>query len=251
MLRTRRCWWRLGVFRSPTESNRHTKLNWRINNCYRWVGKNPFQALITWQNFNRTVCTSSLIASFPLIFYRPFQWMVPILLVMLIYLGTWTISAPPYAEKVSHVHRTLVASASLHVTWQHVPVEGDEAGVKLCSVELNKSKLIWLSQLLLSHLFAIPSVIPDTTTDYNALPSRLVAVCFTSIPWWSDYGRLSISHWYLTYVIRCWYWKVIVLHEWAMVIHRAYSLYLKSLVYNVEVKTSYRMELMALSRSVK
>lgn len=28
------------------------------------------------------------------------QWMVPILLVMLIYLGTWTLSAPPYAEKV-------------------------------------------------------------------------------------------------------------------------------------------------------
>lgn len=29
------------------------------------------------------------------------QWMVPILLVMLIYLGTWTISATPYAEVVS------------------------------------------------------------------------------------------------------------------------------------------------------
>jgi len=30
------------------------------------------------------------------------QWMVPILLVMLIYLGTWTISATPYAEVVSN-----------------------------------------------------------------------------------------------------------------------------------------------------
>lgn len=29
------------------------------------------------------------------------QWMVPILLVMFIYLGTWTLSAPPTAEKVS------------------------------------------------------------------------------------------------------------------------------------------------------
>lgn len=29
------------------------------------------------------------------------QWMVPILLVMLIYLGTWTLSAPPIAEQIS------------------------------------------------------------------------------------------------------------------------------------------------------
>lgn len=29
------------------------------------------------------------------------QWMVPILLVMLIYLGTWTLSAPPYAEEIA------------------------------------------------------------------------------------------------------------------------------------------------------
>lgn len=29
------------------------------------------------------------------------QWMVPILLVMLIYLGTWTLSAPPYAEVIA------------------------------------------------------------------------------------------------------------------------------------------------------
>lgn len=28
------------------------------------------------------------------------QWMVPILLVMLIFLGTWTLSAPPVAEVV-------------------------------------------------------------------------------------------------------------------------------------------------------
>lgn len=31
------------------------------------------------------------------------QWMVPILLVMLIYLGTWTLSATPYAEVVSRL----------------------------------------------------------------------------------------------------------------------------------------------------
>jgi len=28
------------------------------------------------------------------------QWMFPILLVMLIYLGTWTLSAPPTAEQI-------------------------------------------------------------------------------------------------------------------------------------------------------
>lgn len=31
------------------------------------------------------------------------QWMVPILLVMLIYLGTWSLSAPPHAEEVIFV----------------------------------------------------------------------------------------------------------------------------------------------------
>lgn len=29
------------------------------------------------------------------------QWMVPILLVMLIFLGTWTVSSPPYAEVIT------------------------------------------------------------------------------------------------------------------------------------------------------
>lgn len=29
------------------------------------------------------------------------QWMVPILLVMLIYLGTWTLSAPPHAKVIA------------------------------------------------------------------------------------------------------------------------------------------------------
>lgn len=33
------------------------------------------------------------------------QWMVPILLVMLIYLGTWTLSATPYAEVVSGIEQ--------------------------------------------------------------------------------------------------------------------------------------------------
>lgn len=46
------------------------------------------------------------------------QWMVPILLVMLIYLGTWTLSATPTAEVVSiiTIRSTLFSQFSIRFT---------------------------------------------------------------------------------------------------------------------------------------
>lgn len=38
------------------------------------------------------------------------QWMVPILLVMIIYLATWTVSSPPTAEKVCYKIRVYIGA---------------------------------------------------------------------------------------------------------------------------------------------
>ncbi|XP_018344922.1 PREDICTED: probable G-protein coupled receptor CG31760 isoform X4 [Trachymyrmex septentrionalis] len=46
------------------------------------------------------------------------QWMVPILLVMLIYLGTWTVSAPPYAEVITDNHDLKFYQCSYN-WWDH------------------------------------------------------------------------------------------------------------------------------------
>jgi len=46
------------------------------------------------------------------------QWMVPILLVMLIYLGTWTVSAPPYAEVITD-NRDLKFYQCSYNWWDH------------------------------------------------------------------------------------------------------------------------------------
>jgi len=46
------------------------------------------------------------------------QWMVPILLVMLIYLGTWTVSAPPYAEVITDNHGLKFYQCSYN-WWDH------------------------------------------------------------------------------------------------------------------------------------
>lgn len=46
------------------------------------------------------------------------QWMVPILLVMLIYLGTWTVSAPPYAEVIADNHDLKFYQCSYN-WWDH------------------------------------------------------------------------------------------------------------------------------------
>lgn len=46
------------------------------------------------------------------------QWMVPILLVMLIFLGTWTVSSPPYAEVITDNHDLKFYQCSYN-WWDH------------------------------------------------------------------------------------------------------------------------------------
>ncbi|KAL2750657.1 putative G-protein coupled receptor CG31760 isoform X1 [Vespula maculifrons] len=52
------------------------------------------------------------------------QWMVPILLVMLIYLGTWTLSAPPYAEVIADNYGLKFYQCSFN-WWDHSLAIGD------------------------------------------------------------------------------------------------------------------------------
>lgn len=52
------------------------------------------------------------------------QWMVPILLVMLIYLGTWTLSAPPIAEVIADSHGLLFNQCSFN-WWDHSMAIGE------------------------------------------------------------------------------------------------------------------------------
>lgn len=53
------------------------------------------------------------------------QWMVPILLVMLIYLGTWTLSAPPYAEEIADNYGLKFNQCSFN-WWDHSLAIGTE-----------------------------------------------------------------------------------------------------------------------------
>lgn len=51
--------------------------------------------------------------------------MVPILLVMLIYLGTWTVSAPPYAEVIADNHDLKFYQCSYN-WWDHSLAIGEQ-----------------------------------------------------------------------------------------------------------------------------
>lgn len=59
--------------------------------------------------------------------------MVPILLVMLIYLGTWTVSAPPYAEVIADNHDLKFYQCSYN-WWDHSLAIG-EYGNKVASTD--------------------------------------------------------------------------------------------------------------------
>lgn len=58
------------------------------------------------------------------------QWMVPILLVMLIYLGTWTLSAPPYAEEIADNYGLKFNQCSFN-WWDHSLAIGTKKNHKI------------------------------------------------------------------------------------------------------------------------
>ncbi|GLH03335.1 Probable G-protein coupled receptor CG31760 [Gryllus bimaculatus] len=107
------------------------------------------------------------------------QWMFPILLVMLIYLGTWTLSAPPAAEQITDA-RGLRFRQCTYNWWDHALAIGEVLflawGIRVCynvrhaESLFNEARLITYAiynialvntAMVAFHLFILPHAGPD------------------------------------------------------------------------------------------
>ncbi|XP_059616633.1 probable G-protein coupled receptor CG31760 [Phlebotomus argentipes] len=107
------------------------------------------------------------------------QWMVPILLVMLIYLGTWTLSAPPIAEEITDKYGLKFKQCSYN-WWDHSLAIGEVLflawGIRVCynvrhaESMYNEARLISYAiynialvntTMVAFHLFIFPQAGPD------------------------------------------------------------------------------------------
>ncbi|XP_055635409.1 probable G-protein coupled receptor CG31760 isoform X2 [Toxorhynchites rutilus septentrionalis] len=107
------------------------------------------------------------------------QWMVPILLVMLIFLGTWTLSAPPMAEKIVDQNGLIFKQCSYN-WWDHSLAIGEVLflawGIRVCYNVRNAESLYNEARLIsyaiynialvnttmvAFHLFIFPQAGPD------------------------------------------------------------------------------------------
>lgn len=107
------------------------------------------------------------------------QWMVPILLVMFIYLGTWTLSAPPTAEKIVDQNGLIFKQCSYN-WWDHSLAIGEVLflawGIRVCYNVRNAESLYNEARLIsyaiynialvnttmvAFHLFFFPQAGPD------------------------------------------------------------------------------------------
>ncbi|XP_076662126.1 putative G-protein coupled receptor CG31760 isoform X3 [Halictus rubicundus] len=89
------------------------------------------------------------------------QWMVPILLVMLIYLGTWTLSAPPYAEVIADNYGLKFYQCSFN-WWDHSLAIGEIMflawGIKVCYNVRNAESLFNEARLISYAIYNIAAV---------------------------------------------------------------------------------------------
>lgn len=89
------------------------------------------------------------------------QWMVPILLVMLIYLGTWTVSAPPYAEVITDNLNLKFYQCSYN-WWDHSLAIGEifflAWGIKVCYNVRNAESLFNEARLISYAIYNIAAV---------------------------------------------------------------------------------------------
>ncbi|XP_024869308.1 probable G-protein coupled receptor CG31760 isoform X1 [Temnothorax curvispinosus] len=89
------------------------------------------------------------------------QWMVPILLVMLIYLGTWTVSSPPYAEVITDNHDLKFYQCSYN-WWDHSLAIGEILflawGIKVCYNVRNAESLFNEARLISYAIYNIAAV---------------------------------------------------------------------------------------------
>ncbi|XP_034186218.1 putative G-protein coupled receptor CG31760 isoform X3 [Osmia lignaria lignaria] len=89
------------------------------------------------------------------------QWMVPILLVMLIYLGTWTLSSPPYAEVIADNYGLKFYQCSFN-WWDHSLAIGEILflawGIKVCYNVRNAESLFNEARLISYAIYNIAAV---------------------------------------------------------------------------------------------
>ncbi|XP_053980397.1 probable G-protein coupled receptor CG31760 isoform X1 [Hylaeus volcanicus] len=89
------------------------------------------------------------------------QWMVPILLVMLIYLGTWTLSAPPSAEVIADNYGLKFYQCSFN-WWDHSLAIGEILflawGIKVCYNVRNAESLFNEARLISYAIYNIAAV---------------------------------------------------------------------------------------------
>ncbi|KAK9310600.1 hypothetical protein QLX08_000145 [Tetragonisca angustula] len=89
------------------------------------------------------------------------QWMFPILLVMLIYLGTWTLSAPPYAEVIADNYGLKFYQCSFN-WWDHSLAIGEIMflawGIKVCYNVRNAESLFNEARLISYAIYNIAAV---------------------------------------------------------------------------------------------
>ena len=89
------------------------------------------------------------------------QWMVPILLVMLIYLGTWTLSATPYAEVIQDAHGLKFKQCSYN-WWDHSLAIGEVLflawGIRVCYNVRNAESLYNEARLISYAIYNIALV---------------------------------------------------------------------------------------------
>ncbi|XP_037904053.1 probable G-protein coupled receptor CG31760 [Hermetia illucens] len=89
------------------------------------------------------------------------QWMVPILLVMLIYLGTWTISATPYAENIRDANNLKFKQCSYN-WWDHSLAIGEVFflawGIRVCYNVRNAESLYNEARLISYAIYNIATV---------------------------------------------------------------------------------------------
>ncbi|XP_017856648.1 PREDICTED: probable G-protein coupled receptor CG31760 [Drosophila arizonae] len=89
------------------------------------------------------------------------QWMVPILLVMLIYLGTWTISATPYAEVIYDQNHLKFKQCSYN-WWDHSLAIGEVLflawGIRVCYNVRNAESLYNEARLISYAIYNIAIV---------------------------------------------------------------------------------------------
>ncbi|XP_071439411.1 probable G-protein coupled receptor CG31760 [Hetaerina americana] len=107
------------------------------------------------------------------------QWMFPIVLVMIIYLGTWTLGSPPTAENIRDWHGLIFKQCSYN-WWDHSLAIGEVFflgwGIKVCLNVRNAESLFNEARLIsyaiynialvniamvAFHLFIFPSADPD------------------------------------------------------------------------------------------